>query len=195
MAAKSLPPQKVLLQLLRYEPETGKLYWNDRTPDRFEAGRHSAAHTCARWNSKFAGKEAFTSHNDRGYLHSSIKGFGMMTAHRVIWKMETGSDPAEIDHMDGVRDNNRWSNLADVSRQGNMRNVARAHDNTSGHVGVRFNGRTQKWQAFIYVDRKFVSLGVHSEIDEAVAARKAAEAKYLFHPNHGREAMSQGLPQ
>jgi hypothetical protein len=58
MAKRVLPDQETLLKLLRYEPETGKLFWRPRTPDMFPEGEKSAKHNCNVWNSNNAGKPA-----------------------------------------------------------------------------------------------------------------------------------------
>lgn len=186
-ASKPLPSQEYLNSRLRYDPDTGKLFWKPKTVDMFAEGRHTAAHTCNRWNSRFAGKEAFTSKNGAGYLHSSIDGQPML-AHRVIFKMMTGKDADFIDHDGGVRDNNRWSKLNDVSQSGNLKNSARHKDNMSGATGVRWSPSCSKWQAFIGVDYQQICLGTFDSFDDAVATRKAAEQKHNFHRNHGRSA-------
>uniref|UniRef100_A0AB39C382 HNH endonuclease n=1 Tax=Salmonella phage vB_SE126_1P TaxID=3236703 RepID=A0AB39C382_9VIRU len=41
------------------------------------------------------------------------------------------------------------------------------------------------WVAKIKVDRRKIHLGQFDNFDEAVAARKDAEAAYGFHENHG----------
>ena len=192
-ASKPLPPQEHLNRLLRYDPETGKLFWKVRTPDLFSEGRHTAAHTCAKWNATFAGKEAFTAQHPAGYRHSNILGRGLL-AHRVIWKMVTGDDANEVDHIDGVRSNNRWSNLRNVTTGDNRKNAARAIDNASGATGVRWSSSCSKWQAFITVDYRPIMLGTFDNFDDAVAARKAAERKHQFHENHGRNAVNQKEP-
>jgi len=61
--------------------------------------------------------------NPRGYLDVKSKGLGRVKLHRLAWLLQTGSWPSnEIDHINGVRDDNRWSNLRDVSRAVNMQN-------------------------------------------------------------------------
>lgn len=42
-----------------------------------------------------------------------------------------------------------------------------------------------KWQALIRVESRFINLGYFEDINDAIAARKEAEIKYNFHPNHG----------
>lgn len=189
MAAKPLPPQGVLRQLMTYEPETGKLFWKERGPEWFRTSGHTAEHTCNRWNSKFAGREAFTATKGDGYKHGSIGGQNY-AAHRLIWVLMTGDEPDQVDHIDGNRANNRWSNLRNVSASINRRNASRHRDNRSGVTGVRrvSRGGWSKWQAFIQTKDGFIHLGVFELIEEATAARKAAEVAYGFHPNHGREA-------
>lgn len=85
MAAKSLPAQDVLLQLLSYDPETGKLLWKERPCGMFRNGKQSVTHNAAIWNSKNAGKEA-CSKTANGYLETTILSRRVL-AHRIIWKI------------------------------------------------------------------------------------------------------------
>lgn len=183
--SKELPSPELLRKLLRYEPETGKLFWRERTPDMFEDGEQGAEWACNRWNSRYSGKEAFATIDGRGYKQGSIFGRNYR-AHRVIWAMVYGEWAEEIDHIHGVKDDNRISELRAVTHVQNGRNKKRPSTNTSGVVGVRWNKRRQKWHARITVGGNQNHLGLFTDFDEAVAARKVAEVKYGFHENHGR---------
>ncbi len=72
MAAKPLPDQALLLKLLRYEPETGKLFWRERTPDLFKATKFDAITICANWNAAYAGREIYQRINQRGYAQVKL---------------------------------------------------------------------------------------------------------------------------
>lgn len=184
MAAKALPPQSELLQLLRYEPDTGKLVWRERTADMFsgKTPRRSAS-LCDLWNARYAEQEAFTSVAD-GYRIGSVNGSNFK-AHRIIWRMAHGVEPDEIDHINGLRTDNRLSNLRDVSLQVNARNKRRLANRASEVTRVHLwdhDGKNQYWVASI----SSRCLGYFHSFDDAVAARRAAEVTYGFHPNHGR---------
>ena len=70
----SLVRPEELHRLLRYEPETGKLYWLPRPVEFFDQSEtRSASHVCANWNSQNAGAEAFTA------LHSQGRTLGHFT--------------------------------------------------------------------------------------------------------------------
>ena len=58
-------------------------------------------------------------------------------------------------------------------------------NNTSGVCGVSLDKRTGKWIAQIMVDYKYIYLGKFNGKNDAILARKKAEIKYDFHPNHG----------
>jgi len=106
-------------------------------------------------------------------------------AHRLIWRYKTGKFPKhQIDHIDHNRNNNVFSNLREVSNQDNAKNSSKNKNNTSGTVGVS-KGKRGKWRAHIKVDYKYISLGEHINIEDAIIARKKAEVKYKFHKNHG----------
>lgn len=189
MARKSnpLPSREVLNQLLRYEPEEGKLYFRPRPLEFFTAEKHSPAHSCAKWNSRWAGKEALTKLNV-GYRCGRLL-YQYVLAHRVIFKMMTGIEAVEVDHIDGDRANNKWKNLREVDGSGNRRNAALRSDNKSGQVGVVWHKKNRKWQVGMNIDGKFVFLGQFNNLDMAIQVRKEAEAAHNFHKNHGRMAL------
>jgi hypothetical protein len=178
---------ELLRKLIRYNAETGKLYWLERPTSMFHCAR--LAKDCAdAWNNKLAGKEAFTSITSRGYRQGRI--FGQQyIGHRVAWAIYYGEWPDfEIDHINGVRSDNRLENLRAVTPAENRRNIRTPSHNTSGVMGVVWNKQYGKWQAQIGVAGKNINLGRYSNFAEAVAARKTAETTYNFHANHGRNS-------
>jgi hypothetical protein len=71
-------------------------------------------------------------------------------------------------------------NLRWASKQTQSRNCKLGKNNKSGVTGVSKCSTTGKWRATITVDRKSISLGRFDILDDAIAARKAAEKKYKF---------------
>jgi hypothetical protein len=109
--------------------------------------------------------------------------------HILIIKYMLGDifpEKVEIDHVDHNRQNNRWDNLRVVCRIVNSRNLSKHKTNTSGVTGVSWHKAKNKWRAHIMVEYKQIHLGLFSDFDEAVTARKEAENKYGFHKNHGK---------
>lgn len=188
-AKKETPPQETLNALLKYESQTGRLYWKERPETMFtETSKHSQGHVRRYWNSRYAGKEAFTWHIS-GYRFGTLFK-EKFAAHRVIWKMIHGVDAQEIDHINGDRADNRIENLRDVSRAENRRNIRMLSNNTSGHMGVIKCSSSGRWHARIKVKGRSIHLGSYSYLEEAVLRRKQAEAEYGFHVNHGRPAQA-----
>ena len=101
--------------------------------------------------------------------------------HRVIF---CDSGTTDVDHIDGDGLNNRRSNLRSATRAENQRNVRRSTRNSSGHKGVDWLGVSGKWRARIRVNGESYHLGVHANIDDAVAAY--AEASKRLHGQFGR---------
>lgn len=182
MKTRPLPSKETLDQVLKYDPDTGSFFWRVRPVTLFTTGDttdrpRSAMHACNQWNSRWAGKPAATCKKDGyHYVHFNYR---TELAHRLAYKIMTGQDPVEIDHIDGNRSNNKWSNLRNVSRSDNFRNLALKKTNTSGCHGVSFRKRQQKWTAII-------NIGSFDSKEEAIMARKKYEALLGFHPNHGR---------
>jgi len=177
----------LLRKLLRYDAETGKLYWLVRTPDLF-AHSDNADADCRRFNTQFAGKEAmYADSAGHGYCTGAIFNRQFLT-HRVIWALVHGEWPIFIDHINGIRTDNRLCNLRSVSRQENMRNARRPRTNKSGVIGVYWASHASLWRASIKVNGKNQHLGYFKSLGEAAAARTRAEREIGFHPNHGRAA-------
>lgn len=181
---RPMPSQELLNQLLRYDPETGKLYWKERPPSLFSGGKYPPERAAAAWNGDNAGREAFISNDGAGYKSGAIFN-KKYRAHRIIWRMVTGEVPDQIDHADHERSNNRWSNLRAVTQVHNSRNMRLRASNPSGICGVHFARRERKWLAHIGVGGRFKFLGYFASMAEAMAARKSAEMALGFHPNHG----------
>ena len=108
---KHLPSPKLLNKILKYNPETGELFWRKRDIGFFKKGKKSALHACNAWNAKNASKPAFTANDSNGYKHGRIFGVAYQ-AHRVAWAISNGKWPPEfIDHINGIKNDNRISNL------------------------------------------------------------------------------------
>lgn len=171
----------LLRRLLRYEPKTGRLFWLQRGPEHFSSRR-----ACSVWNARYAGNEAFTALL-RGYLTGRI--FDQhYAAHRVAWALHYGAWPSHVDHINGCRGDNRIENLRSVAQAENNRNCRQSRSNKSGCTGVWQHPQTGAWTAFIGRNGGRVHLGSYRRRQDAVRARRAAEAELGYHPNHGRRA-------
>lgn len=124
--------------------------------------------------------------NGNGYVCTDIKA-KLYSVHRLIFLYHHGYMPTQTDHINGIRDDNRISNLRDVSHQENCKNQKIRSDNTSGYLGVDWHKIKKKWRAQVGVGGKKIYLGYFDDIEDAVSARGQANIKYEFHKNHGRK--------
>ena len=162
-----LPKQKRIKELLHYLPDTGELIWK-------------VNRGCKR-----AGSVAGSIDRSNGYVHVKIDCI-TYRAHRLIWVYMTGEPPKEqIDHIDHNGLNNAWNNLREATHQENHMNESLRCTNIYKVVGINWNTGQRKWHSQIGVDNKTMHLGYFKDFFEAVCARKSAELKYRFHPNHG----------
>jgi len=170
--------------VLRYEPETGKLFWKHRDTALFAKPGFAKP-----WNERWAGEEAFKiTHVQWGHKQGTLGG-KCFKAHIVIWAIVHGEWPKnQIDHINGEPADNRIDNLRDVPGVINVQNSSRYKSNSSGVTGVWWSAPRQRWMATIKANRRKVYLGSFRNLADAAHARKHAEAKYGFHPNHGRAA-------
>jgi hypothetical protein len=178
---------EILRKIISYDPESGKLFWLTRPVDMFNdtIGR-TKEQACPIWNGRFAGKEAFTAYDGCGYRMGLAFGVSFR-AHIVCWAVHNGQWPLhQIDHVNGIRDDNRIINLRDVPQSENGKNQKMPSHNTSGKIGVYLSPTSGKWCAAIRVGRKKEHLGTFDTFEQAASAREMAAARYQFHQNHGR---------
>ena len=178
MAAKKYPAQEELRKRLRYEPETGLLFWLPKEAHETQA---------ARFNAVLAGREAGAKHSAPGSPTGFARAIGFIVdgrktpllAHRVVWIMANGPIPEGmvIDHVNGDNCDNRLVNLRLATHSQNMRN-RKVHKQSRWKVaGVKKHHR--RWHAHITVDHITYQLGSFATIQQAAEARRQAEIKYF----------------
>lgn len=140
-----------LKEALEYSPTTGLFIRKIRTSNRIKIGDIAG------------GLDA------KGYVIIRLKNKSHK-AHRLAWLYVYGEMPSkEIDHINGIKNDNRISNLRDVSKNINQQNT-----NAKGYHKDR-----NKWAAQIRVNKETHYLG--SFESEAAASIAYKNAKELYH--------------
>lgn len=156
--------EEYLRENLRYDPETGRLWWtkpfSHRRLDRPAGGK-----------------------GEGGYLIITIKTPSrryLLRCHRICWLLYYGFWPNNLlDHINGNRSDNRISNLRLASNQQNQRNRKVRINSSSKYKGVSWHERNQKWQVYVGVNSKNTNLGYYNSEEEAARAYdKAAREHY-----------------
>ena len=115
--------------------------------------------------------------HDNGHYATTVPdGDNCIFMQNIIMNPQKGE---RVDHIRHNTYDNRKKYLRIGTISDNNVNRTRARNNTSGVTGVCFHKRTQKWTAYIRKDGKRIYLGVFSNFDDAVKARKQAEEKYF----------------
>jgi HNH endonuclease/AP2 domain len=153
--------QERVRELLHYDEDSGQFHWRVTKRPNIRAGDVAGCQVRS---------EYWTIHID-GHSYS---------AHQLAWLYMKGiwGRPL-IDHRDGNRLNNRWSNLRRASYADNAANRRRLPKNTSGFKGVSFDRPKGKWKAQIRKDGKNYFIGRYATAEQAHAAY-VAKARELF---------------
>ena len=139
--------------LLTYDPETGIFVWNADGINQVKAGR-------------IAG----TPHE--GYVRICVDA-NRYTAHRLAWLYQTGAWPANvIDHINGRRNDNTWTNLRDVFQRENLENQYYASHckKTPGGLGVFPVSKSKSFRAQIRIRGRLKHIGTFKTPELASAA-------------------------
>ena len=146
-----------------YDPETGILIWKINHSDKVRMG------------------SVAKSRNNKGYRRVRFKGKEYLI-HRVIWLLTTGNWPEnQIDHINGIRDDNRLINLREATQSENLQNV-KAYSNT-GLKGIHLR-KDGYYQVKLALNKKTVLQKTFKKLEDAVAAIAEAKRKYhTFHPD------------
>ena len=98
--------------------------------------------------------------------------------HRLIYLWHHGVLPAQVDHINRIKSDNRIENLRAADHSRNQMNTA-SRGNQSGFRGVKFVPKTGKWAARIYRNGKEIRIGTFASPEEASDAYRA-EARRIF---------------
>ena len=165
--------QDLLKELFEYRD--GMLFWKR---DTYAGIRLIEAHTRA------GNQQA------NGYRVVGIEG-KLLKEHRLIWVLLNGNIPegAQIDHRDGVKNNNCIDNLRLAVRgyKDNNQNKIKYKCNKSGYTGVYWHNAAKKWAAQIRVSGKAIYLGCFDTPEEAYEvylAKKKELHKFNPIPRH-----------
>lgn len=124
MANRALPCPTVMRLLIRYEPESGAMFWRIRPTCLFNGDKYPKDREAKRWNTVWVGREALNADQGRGWLAGTIFR-RRCKAHRAAWAIHYGAWPnGEIDHINRVRADNRIENLRVVTHIENCRNTS-----------------------------------------------------------------------
>jgi len=158
---KAPPTLARVREVVEYDPRAGTFTWRVRTSIRI-----------------MPGAIAGTKKADSGYVLVGIDGV-QYRAHRLAWFMMTGDWPSgDVDHINGVRHDNRWSNIRVVTSAVNGQNRRRAQrDNRLGVLGV-FQCK-KRYQAQVKLNGVVTHLGTFDTPEQAHEAY--VEAKRRLH--------------
>jgi hypothetical protein len=149
---------------LRYDPETGYLWWTKRA-----SGRSL---------DKPAG-----GFNQIGYIVISRRDAGVKRnyfAHRLAWFIYHGIWPKEqVDHINNVKDDNRIVNLREATGSENQANQKPQVGCSSRYKGVYWNKQICHWRAKIKVNKKPIHLGCYDNEEEAALAYNKAALEHF----------------
>jgi hypothetical protein len=147
-----------LRQSLTYDPDTGYFYWQVKRKGR--GRRDQPAGTITAY----------------GYRHITFCGTAYY-AHRLVWLYLHGEWPKRgIDHINGILDDNRISNLRPATDAQNMHNLRRLRkDKKSKYKGVSPDPyQTNRWLAHIRFNSRSNQLGSFVTEEEAAITYDAA---------------------
>lgn len=137
---------EIIRERLKYDPDTGDIIHRKRSPE-----------TCGEkwatwWNDNHAGR-VLSKRDKDGYICVELncgKQKKSYRAHRIGWFLFYGQWPSTyLDHVNGVRDDNRINNLREIKHKDNRQNSLKR--TILKEDGVFFNDKAGKWVAYVYV--------------------------------------------
>lgn len=159
--SRPLPPFEEIDRVLRYEPETGKIYWKVKRCNRAKEGAE-------------AGTQA---KNTSNIFYRIIRlNSAPYKAHRIAWLLYYKEDPGEkfIDHKNHDGLDNRIGNLRVATNAQNQHNARINKTSITGYKGVtkskQYSHRNKPYRARAVLNGKIITLGNYRTPEEASEA-------------------------
>ena len=155
MRFKKLPPLDYIKEILDYDPDTGVFTWKQKLSAKQYIG------------------DTAGSTDGKGYRILRIRKSNYK-AHRIAHYYVTGCDPAElqIDHINEVKNDNRFENLRLATNSQNLHNIA-------SRKGVHKHKLTNKWTAVFSLNGVKHYLGLFITYEEALTAYNLKKEELL----------------
>jgi hypothetical protein len=160
--------QRLLRECFSYNESTGFLT------------RIKTIDSCRIWK---AGSIVGTKDKD-GYIVTHFSG-RPWKVHHLVWIYHFGYKPIMLDHINRIKGDNRIENLREATKRINSFNSGIPSNNISGHKGVSWNKRLQKWHAYIGGKKSREHIGFYENREEAINARFAKEKEMGIHEISG----------
>jgi len=137
-----------------FKYDNGNLYWTDQAPQKVRG--------------KLAG-----SVNEKGYRKVDCGGkkYGV---HQIVFALHHGYIPECIDHINGIKDDNRIENLRAATKAQNGYNRAGFSDSKN----VSYRKDSKNWRVCMKVDGKYRSFGSYKDKELAELVAYEARAKH-----------------
>lgn len=139
------PNLSAIKAALIYDADTGVFVWNERKD------------MPKKWNTRYAGKRAGSTFQN-GYRYISFNNVNYY-AHRLAYYYMTGEWPKEVDHINGIRGDDRISNLRSATHSQNLSNVGITARNKSGLKGAFWCKTRKRWRSSMSVNNKSKYIG------------------------------------
>lgn len=141
-----------LRKIIRYDPDTGLFTRTDGSPCGYVM--------------------------NTGYREISVNNKKWL-AHRLAFVYMEDSLPKYVDHVNQIKDDNRWCNLRPCSHAENMRNTKIRSTSLTGVRNVRLHKRSGLYNVALKITGKVKSLGYYKDLE--LAALVAEEARYKYY--------------
>lgn len=157
--------QARLMEVLHYCAETGLFTWITSHKRGVSPGKRAGSVT------------------NHGYVSIRVDDKPYL-AHRLAWLYVYGELPVkQIDHINGIRTDNRIQNLRECFGFENQQNMKRRIDNSSGLTNVSFHRQTGKWRSYITSHGRSKFLGLYQTKELAYEAYLSAKRDlHTFNP-------------
>jgi hypothetical protein len=157
-----------LRTVFRYDPETGFIHWLNKPIGRMSVNGKAEC----------LDKDGYVSvgHGKKRYR-----------THRLAWALQTGNWPTKgLDHINGNRTDNRWTNLREANDRQNQQNSKLRSDNTIGHKGIYWYRPRSSWRVKIRDGTGREIIKYRKNLEEAI--KLAAKLRETHHGEFARHA-------